>query len=354
MQNLTLTELLTTKFNIENPKVVLRHLKDNGFTDTRRLRNVLNAVSVERFDVEKLVDYNNWLNNYSGANVTLTYNVDYWMLKLNISKSEAAEIVETKKRDKTTSKQGFIKRHGVKNGTSLFKKFQQSSKSSSDDKWFQDRYGNNWKTAKETLYKERSKRCVEFWIKKGYSLLEAKVKVAEYQLNTAGVNLSYYLNNGYTNDEADLIIKKINKSKANHKRNVKFLQKKYPNNWQEIYLKNASDYRRNMEEKGLWIASDLLSEYQKYHRLVWMYTNQTIKTNEIKNLHVRGVDWHLDHKYSIKMGFINDIPAEIIGAVINLEIIPCVENCKKRAKCSISKPALLTEYKKLKGKRNES
>ena len=63
---------------------------------------------------------------------------------------------------------------------------------------------------------------------------------------------------------------------------------------------------------------------------------------------MRSREFHLDHKYSIKMGFINGIDAKIIGSVVNLEILPNVLNCSKQHKCSISKKYLLNEYKKFK------
>jgi hypothetical protein len=41
-------------------------------------------------------------------------------------------------------------------------------------------------------------------------------------------------------------------------------------------------------------------------------------------------------------GFNNNVPAEIIGNIKNLEFIPWEENIKKRTKCSITINELIT------------
>jgi|AntRauTorcE11898_2_1112593.scaffolds.fasta_scaffold15892_2 hypothetical protein len=342
-------QCLVEKFNINNPEEVLEYLKNNGVTDNRRLTRLLAELNPGKFNKRVVVKYNNWLTAYTGHNVALTYIPEYWQLKYNITLGEAAKVVETKKAEKATSRQGFIKRHGTSVGNQKFQKFQKTSKLSSDNEWFKQKFGTDWAIMKENTYQKRSKRCVEFWINKGYAADDARIQVSNYQLRTAGVNLQYYLENGFSKNEASVIIKKINKKKANHRRNIKFLKEQYPDSWQERYIAAVEKYRKTMEDQGLWIARELLDDYTKYHRLVWCYTRATTRVNDIKNIELRSTEWHLDHKYSIKMGFVNDIPAEIIGSVANLEVIPGVNNCKKRSNCSISKSKLLTEYNILKG-----
>jgi hypothetical protein len=347
-------QCLVEKFNINNPEVIFEYLKNNGVTDNRRLTRLLNGLDPSKFDKRVVVKYNNWLNAYTGHNVALTYIPEYWHLRYNITLAEAITLVETKKTAKATSKQGFVKRHGETAGVKKFQKFQKTSKLSSDDDWFKQKFSTDWVKMKEHTYKERSKRCVEFWVNKGYSTDGARIQVSNFQLKTAGVNLQYYLENGFSKDEALVIIKSINKKKANHQRNIKFLKEQYPDSWLERYIAAIEKYRKNMEEQGLWIARELLDNYTKYHRLVWSYTRESTRVNDIKNIGLRSTDWHLDHRYSIKMGFVNNISAEIIGSAANLEIITGSDNCKKRSKCSISKSKLLTEYNILKGTKNES
>ena len=56
--------------------------------------------------------------------------------------------------------------------------------------------------------------------------------------------------------------------------------------------------------------------------------------------------WHIDHKYSIQMGFKENISPLLIGDINNLEMIPWRENISKNSKCSITKEELfsLTAY----------
>ena len=44
-------------------------------------------------------------------------------------------------------------------------------------------------------------------------------------------------------------------------------------------------------------------------------------------------DNHLDHVFSIKEGFLNDIDPQIIAHVTNLKIIKSFDNCSKGSKC---------------------
>lgn len=55
--------------------------------------------------------------------------------------------------------------------------------------------------------------------------------------------------------------------------------------------------------------------------------------------------YHLDHKFSVMEGFINNILPSIIGSQHNLEYIPWEENQKKNKKCSITLIELFDLYK---------
>ena len=55
--------------------------------------------------------------------------------------------------------------------------------------------------------------------------------------------------------------------------------------------------------------------------------------------------YHLDHRYSIKEGFNNNINPKIISNINNLEFIPASENCSKHTICSISLEELLDKIK---------
>lgn len=100
---------------------------------------------------------------------------------------------------------------------------------------------------------------------------------------------------------------------------------------------------------GKWVADEYKSDYELYHRNVWKITKkQDLKS--LQNIEKRGHitfdenAYHLDHKFSIIEGFVQNIPIEIIGDIINLEMIHNKENARKREKCSISKEELLGAY----------
>jgi hypothetical protein len=85
------------------------------------------------------------------------------------------------------------------------------------------------------------------------------------------------------------------------------------------------------------------SDYVKYSKAVWYYTTQTyFKHKDIIDPNgIRSIEWHLDHKYSVKAGFINGVEPKIIGSKENLCILSRFENCTKNAKCSITLKELL-------------
>ncbi|HEG0266524.1 TPA: hypothetical protein SB288_001477 [Campylobacter coli] len=102
---------------------------------------------------------------------------------------------------------------------------------------------------------------------------------------------------------------------------------------------NFYDRRRiKMQESGVWPKPEDLPDFEYYRRVVWRYTNKN-DLKSLENYDKRGTlknnGYHLDHIYSIKMGFINNIPAYLIGNISNLRFIPAVENISKNRRCDI-------------------
>lgn len=342
--------ILEQKFFIKEPDALFLELKEY-FDNSRLLMSALKSLEVKNFDVSALKKYGLYIRKKKKEKSRLTwYDVEATSLKLNIGLDKAREYIETKKTNKTTNLAGFIKRHGEEKGKELFEKFQKTSKYSSSEEWFREKYGEDWEQEKSQIHRKRSKRCVDYWMSRGFTEQEAKIKVSEFQMKTAGVNRDYYISRGFTEEETSIIIQKIDQKKKNHRRNREYLKEKYPDNWQDIYRESLDRYRQKMEAQGLWTPFSILDDFQKYRSLVLHYTRLSVKMfpGLIENLEKRSREFHLDHRYSLKMGFINDIPAEIIGSPVNLEIIPGPENCIKKAKCSISQKNLLQEYKKFK------
>jgi len=350
-------KILTEKFNVIDPKSFIQQIKKTGYVTNnyRFLENIFLELSPEKFDQTIILKLSKFLSDYKKPKISLSYEPMYWSLRKNISLDEAQKIVNNYKSNKSTSKNGFIKRHGKNKGIEMYENFQKSSAYSSSDDWFIKKYGENWKEKKEYDMRRKSKRCLEYWTHRGYILKDAKMKVCEHQISTSGVHIEYYKRRGYCDDEIDVILRQINNKKKDHIRNTKYLKQKYPDSWKDIYLEVSEKYRKRMEELGVWISESIIDDFRKYKSLVNRYTNESLLfyTELVKNIELRSKDFHLDHKYSIKMGFINDIDPKIIGSIINIEIIPSILNCSKKEKCSITKQQLLKEYNTFKYK-NES
>lgn len=92
--------------------------------------------------------------------------------------------------------------------------------------------------------------------------------------------------------------------------------------------------------------NDNLSKYYKYYKKLLINRTNTIYRNNkhIINSHelLRGhKTYHLDHKYSIKQGFINNLPIEIMSHPCNLQMVYYKDNLIKQDNCSITINQLL-------------
>lgn len=93
-------------------------------------------------------------------------------------------------------------------------------------------------------------------------------------------------------------------------------------------------------------AQDRPTDYAAYMDAVWYVTADSYAKFKwmIDPDNKRGPDWHLDHIYSVKMGFVNNINPQIIGSKHNLRIISKTQNLQKNIKCDISIEELLEKY----------
>lgn len=99
------------------------------------------------------------------------------------------------------------------------------------------------------------------------------------------------------------------------------------------------------------IPKELRLEYNIYKIIVDEETQLQLLKHGRKKF---GDDWrkrkkkeklHLDHMYSVKSGFLNDIDPFLIGNITNLDLIPASENCVKRHKNSVSLEFLIENIK---------
>lgn len=80
------------------------------------------------------------------------------------------------------------------------------------------------------------------------------------------------------------------------------------------------------------------TDYENYRRAVWRESNRNYKLHKeiINPLNLpRSLKYHLDHRYSIQQGWENNVPAEIIGCVKNLQILEGKKNRQKTNKCTV-------------------
>lgn len=111
------------------------------------------------------------------------------------------------------------------------------------------------------------------------------------------------------------------------------------------YKKISIKRIKTLTEKGAILKDSDLSDFELYRKKVWTITNNN-DLSKLENFNKRGrADlnkdaFHLDHKFSIKQGFLNNILPYYIGHLNNLEMIFHLENCKKQDKCSIELESL--------------
>lgn len=319
-----------------------------------RKRKFLNYLQFQKdnFNLKKIKIAEN-IKSKTKYIITLNYDINYISAKYNITKKQAYLLIESFKKNKSTKKENFIKRHGMILGEKKFTEFQKTSAKSTE---------NIKKQLKETnkswseYNRERSRRCPEFYLKRNLAISneEAQKLANEYILKTSGVHKQYYENLKLTVEEISDILSEINKKQGQTKRNRKFLQQKFPDNWKEIYDKHILYYRSRMEELKLWTPIELLEDFQKYKLLCIFYTNESfsLEKEKIKDFDKRSREWHLDHQYSIKHGFLNDVDPKIIGSIVNFKIVPRQYNCQKGSKSDISLKELLKRYENYKNNKN--
>jgi len=108
--------------------------------------------------------------------------------------------------------------------------------------------------------------------------------------------------------------------------------------------------RKTQIERGNWLPDNQISDWKLYQRKVYHYTNiscqKKFTKDELLKRKLCGVlgGIQIDHKYSIKQGFIDGILPQIIGSCPNLEFVSWEENDKKKYQCSISKEELFLLY----------
>ena len=281
----------------------------------------------------------------------------------------------------------FIAKYGEEIGKQKFDEFKNNSKQSLEN--FIKRYGEEIGKQKFDEFRRKSdSSSLKHYIEKyGEEIGKQKYKEQSERLRDAPVSLKYYLDRGYTIEEAKCLVKKRNSScslekqiqkhgfEEGVKRYKKICETRKLQNRLEYYIEKyglIQGYIKYKEKnkrcavemtpellekihdtfvkKGLWTPKEKRSLKVLYIQEVDKYTAKSKKL--LEKPENDGVNYHLDHRFSKKQGFKQNILPQIIGSIYNLEYLPASENIKKQDNCSITIDELAENY--FKGYKNEN
>ena len=246
------------------------------------------------------------------------YDPKYISMREGITIQEAEEYIANYKKAKCTSREGFISRHGSKAGEERFKEFQISSDSASYT-YHLRKCNGDVSQAWDNFHlagRAGSRRCPEYYILRGHTEDQAVELVSTYQRENSGVHREYYELRGYSSTEITEILSEITLLKC------AWLNDKDKKD-------NAdAKCRYTNEESGLWRALADIPLYVRYRNKVVRRSNSRDLT-QLANYTLRGAEYHLDHKLSVRECYDNGLSVDIASSIHNLHIIPAHENLAK-------------------------
>jgi ribosomal protein S16 len=163
--------------------------------------------------------------------INTPYRIEYWLNK-GFNELEAANKILEYKKNKATSLDGFIKRHGFVDGVNKFEVFQNTSKHTrgkymelygelGEEKWLE--YVNKKKY--NSVFRK------EYWVNKGYSEVESEEKRKEFHVNNLNTSsVQYWVSKGLNTEDAinkvyEIYDKKQVKFRNASKASLKIFQK---------------------------------------------------------------------------------------------------------------------------------
>lgn len=307
-----------------------------------------------------LLDYH---RAFKPKNTDGLYNKEYISKLYNITLEAAGEQIAKTKANKSTSLEKFIARHGQEEGSRLFHKFVGTSN------WrpgFLQAYGKD-----QLDYKNKTctKRSTAYWLTRGYNEDAAKKAVSKHQRENSGVHPDFYRKQGFLEDQINAVLTSINARKDSRTSiKITFIETYGYPTWEEVYqnfCKLNNDCRspyffkrkygdlweiKYLEARAKWKTFDpaLVPAWLDYKERCWFETRIQLAINpdKIEDISKRGIDFHLDHIYSVFDGFKNDVDPKVIGHYTNLRIITARENLSKNTRSDKSKEDLLSDYSK--------
>lgn len=231
---------------------IIEYVKKNG--DIRTLKNYINRCGLDNFDIERFYNYLEYrkLNRSDSMSENFfklvygevkykehhhtriksrknMYDPSYISIRDNINKEEAIEKILEFKKNKNTSLEGFIKRHGEEMGNFMFMKFQETSKHNLEK--YLKKYGNDGYSKYEEYLSKKDSMSFKWAIKKTNGDVEKANELVKNRKESVRIDfdkivqkfngdiemsLEYYndlnerkTNKKYTSKESLLILKPI-------------------------------------------------------------------------------------------------------------------------------------------------
>lgn len=294
---------------------------------------------------KKIMNYIRRVGNIFDINIFLKFdkikrinpnNINHIMLRDNCNIKTAIALVDDYKSKTSGSKSNFIKRHGFVEGNKRFGEFKEASKHT--EQQFIEKYGNVLGIEKYQIYlSKKDSNSIHFFIKK-YGETIGKIKFENNKSSKQYLSSKEYYIIKYGNEIGLKMYFDISKSKG---RDKDYYIDKYGIDY---YLEKILKPKLSYLGQEYVIPFKDQSDFQEYSRKVRRLTEKQ-KLYEINGINTRGKKFHLDHKFSVANGFLNNIPIYIIADISNLEIIPAQENLTKHATNSIELVELYNRYK---------
>lgn len=146
-----------------------------------------------------------------------------------------------------------------------------------------------------------------------------------------------YGNSKYNNSQ-QISQTKLNWTKERKELFLKRLKVSLNGKWMSDFQTEETFTKRRkfLEERGDCIPLDQLSDWQCYSRNVRNLTKKVYNEHKDiinpQNLSRKRGEYELDHIIPVYYGFINNIPAELISSVDNLQMLTMMENRQKWCK----------------------
>jgi hypothetical protein len=307
-----------------------------------------------------------------------------------VSIEEARKVIADRKLSNRGNLEAFTAKYGEELGRKKFIQKQERSISRTFEK-FKNKHPDATHEDFQTFNRQAAKRCPEYWqAKLQCTNEEAKQYVKAHQSETSGVSRAYYELRGYDPAQINLILGEINRRKdsgsllslrtkyphlsewdiynlykvRSSRRDNKskaFFKRKFPeashDEIESMYFQNRLSLCRYSESEFLEMVDrfkqdginitpfSLPSMKADYKWLVSFYTAQC-DISHLPNFEKRGIKhgYELDHIYTISDGFRNRVPAEVVGSVVNLRVIPMIENRRKHKNSEMSLEKLYELY----------